>query len=57
MPAALCRHSMRTPRLSDYLRHQSNRKDYVEAFFEVINWPEIEARYVAASEAPGKAEL
>ena len=48
---------MRTPRLSDYLRHQSNRKDYVEAFFEVINWPEIEARYVAASEAPGKAEL
>lgn len=27
-----------------YLKYQNKRKDYVEAFFNVINWPEVSAR-------------
>lgn len=31
-----------------YLKYQNRRGDYVDAFFELINWDEIERRYLAA---------
>ncbi|MGY0650184.1 MAG: superoxide dismutase [Paraglaciecola chathamensis] len=31
-----------------YLNYQNRRPDYINAFFEVINWNEIEKRYEAA---------
>lgn len=31
-----------------YLRYQNRRPEYIEAFFNIINWPEIENRYKAA---------
>ncbi|WP_347555029.1 superoxide dismutase [Robbsia sp. KACC 23696] len=31
-----------------YLKYQSRRPDYISAFYEVINWDEVEKRYKAA---------
>jgi Fe-Mn family superoxide dismutase len=31
-----------------YLKYQNRRPDYVEAFFNVINWPEVARRFTAA---------
>jgi Fe-Mn family superoxide dismutase len=31
-----------------YLKYQNRRADYVDAFFDLINWEEIERRYLAA---------
>ncbi len=31
-----------------YLKYQNKRKDYVEAFFNVINWEEVSKRYALA---------
>ncbi|GAB1396904.1 hypothetical protein MASR1M65_16820 [Saprospiraceae bacterium] len=31
-----------------YLNYQNKRKDYVEAFFNVINWEEVSKRYELA---------
>lgn len=31
-----------------YLKYQNRRPDYVEAFFSVINWDEVNKRYTAA---------
>ena len=31
-----------------YLKHQSKRKNYIDDFFQVINWPEVMERYAAA---------
>ena len=28
-----------------YLHYQNRRPDYVEAFFQIINWDEVEANY------------
>lgn len=40
-----------------YLKHQSNRKGYIEAFWEVVDWPEVGKRLDAAAEAASKTEL
>lgn len=31
-----------------YLKHQNKRKDYLEGFFNVINWDKVAEKYVAA---------
>ncbi|MBX2841246.1 MAG: superoxide dismutase [Flammeovirgaceae bacterium] len=31
-----------------YLQYQNKRADYVDAFWNVVNWPEVERRYEAA---------
>lgn len=31
-----------------YLKYQNKRPEYIQAFFNVINWPEVEKRYLAA---------
>jgi len=31
-----------------YLKYQNKRPDYIKAFFEVINWPQVEQNYIAA---------
>ena len=32
-----------------YLKHQNRRKDYVDAFWNVVHWPEVGKRFVTAS--------
>jgi Fe-Mn family superoxide dismutase len=32
-----------------YLKHQNKRKDYLEGFFNVINWDKIEEKYTSAT--------
>ena len=31
-----------------YLKYQNRRPEYLQAFWQVINWPEVERRYLAA---------
>jgi Fe-Mn family superoxide dismutase len=31
-----------------YLRYQNRRPEYINAFYQVINWPEVQRRYQAA---------
>ncbi len=31
-----------------YLKFQNKRPDYVDAFFNVVNWEDVERRYQAA---------
>ena len=31
-----------------YLKYQNRRNDYIDAFFNLINWKEVERRYEAA---------
>ena len=30
-----------------YLHYQNRRPDYVQGFFNVVNWEEVESRYLA----------
>jgi len=32
-----------------YLKYQNRRADYVQSFMKIVNWPEIERRFAAAS--------
>lgn len=32
-----------------YLKHQSNRKAYIEAWFNVVNWAEVLDAYILAT--------
>ena len=32
-----------------YLKHQNKRKDYLEGFFNVINWDKVEEKYTSAT--------
>ncbi len=32
-----------------YLRYQNKRAEYIDAFFTIINWPEVAERYAAAT--------
>jgi Fe-Mn family superoxide dismutase len=32
-----------------YLKFQNKRPDYVDAFFNVVNWDDVERRYQAAT--------
>jgi hypothetical protein len=40
-----------------YLKHQSNRKAYVDSFWLVVNWAEAASRLEQAMGSAGKAEL
>ena len=40
-----------------YLKHQSNRKAYIDDFFRVLNWPEVMERYAAATGGKEKEEM
>jgi Fe-Mn family superoxide dismutase len=32
-----------------YLKHQNKRKDYLEGFFNVINWDKVTEKYTSAT--------
>jgi Fe-Mn family superoxide dismutase len=34
-----------------YLKYQNKRADYVDAFFKIINWDWVSARYAALARA------
>jgi superoxide dismutase, Fe-Mn family len=38
-----------------YLKYHNVRADYVKAWWDVVNWPAVEAGYVAARRAAGRA--
>lgn len=33
-----------------YLKYQNKRPDYIKAFWQIISWPEVEKRFMAAKE-------
>jgi Fe-Mn family superoxide dismutase len=39
-----------------YIKHQSRRKDYIEAFWEVVNWLEVATRLEAAVDQAAQLE-
>ncbi|MBI2636071.1 superoxide dismutase [Candidatus Peregrinibacteria bacterium] len=39
-----------------YLKYQNKRPDYVKAFWNVVNWAEVERRYISVSREPGQGQ-
>lgn len=42
-------HATQNVYLMQYLQYKNVRADYVDAIWQVINWPEVESRFTATA--------